>query len=261
MDKKSEQIEKMNLEVKEELNLTEAEYEKTKGILTRLNELDLENNPELFETEKTKRVGNKVKTEHQKKVEELEKRRKEVEKEVKRQEQELFEKFSNEFGKDIKETEKIFGYLKRYALIGAITGVPGIALTCLYDKWKENEMAKELKELNQKVVASQNEPELHKELAEKYQKYERQFCKVHHIDELQKNIKKSGYLSQIKKNKENLLQLADEIEKYKKMDKSETEKEFEKIKQLSDEFIKQENEKIIEENVEEEEEEIVIEPK
>ena len=45
------------------------------------------------------------------------------------------------------------------------------------------------------------------------------------------------------------------------MDKSETEKEFEKIKQLSDEFVKQENEKIIEENAEEEEEEIVIEPK
>ena len=142
-----------------------------------------------------------------------------------------------------------------------VTGVPGIALTCLYDKWKENTMAKELKELNQKVIASQNEPELHKELAEKYQKYERQFCKVHHIDELQKNIRKSGYISQIKKSKEALLGLVDEINKYKELDKKETEKEFEKLKQLSDEFIKQEeSNEAIEEEVEEDEE-IVLEQK
>lgn len=257
MDKKLEQIEKMNLETKEKLKLTEAEYEKIKGVLTRLNELDLENNPELFETVKPKEIESKVKTEYQKKLEELEKRQKEAQKE----EESLFKNFSNEIGKDIKETEKIWGYLKRYVLIGAVTGVPGIALTCLYDKWKENAMAKELKELNQKVIASQNEPELHKELAEKYQKYEREFCKVHHIDELQKNIKKSNYISQIKNNKEALLGLADEIEKYRKMDKAETEKEFEKLKQLSDEFVKQESEQIVEETVEEEEEEIVIEPK
>ena len=143
-----------------------------------------------------------------------------------------------------------------------VTGVPGIALTCLYDKWKENSMAKELKELNQKMVASQNEPELHKELAEKYQKYEREFCKVHHIDELQKNIKKSNYISQIKSSKEALLGLVDEINKYREIDKKETEKEFEKLKQLSDEFVKQEcSEQIIEEETIEEEDEMVIEPK
>lgn len=256
MDSKLEQIEKMNLEVKERLNLTDAEYEKTKSVLTRLNELDLENNPEIYNQEEKKDLDNK-KNEYQKKLAELEKRQKEAEEE----EQELFEEFSTEIGQNVKDTEKIWGYLKRYALIGMVTGVPGIALTCLYDKWKENAMAKELKELNQKVIASQNEPELHKELAEKYQKYEREFCKVHHIDELQKNIKKSNYISQIKNNKEALLGLVDEIEKYRKMDKAETEKEFEKLKQLSDEFVKQESEKIVEENVKEEEEEIVIEPK
>ena len=159
------------------------------------------------------------------------------------------------------DTEKIWGYLKRYALIGMVTGVPGIALTCLYDKWKENAMAKELKELNQKVIASQNEPELHRELAEKYQKYEKQFCKVHHIDELQRNIRKSGYISQIKTSKEALLGLADEINKYKELDKKETEKEFEKLKQLSDEFLKQEENNELVEEANEEEEEIVIEPK
>lgn len=255
MDKKLEQIEKMNLEVKERLNLTDAEYEKTKSVLTRLNELDLENNSEIYKQEEI--VDNKVKTEYQKKLEELEKKQKEAEKE----EKELFEEFSTEIGQNVKDTEMVWGYLKRYVLIGMVTGVPGIALTCLYDKWKENAMAKELKELNQKVIASQNEPELHKELAEKYQKYEREFCKVHHIDELQKNIKKSNYISQIKNNKEALLGLVDEIEKYKKIDKAETEKEFEKLKQLSDEFVKQEKEQVIEETVEEEEEEIVIEPK
>lgn len=178
MDKK-EQIEKMNLEVKENLKLTDEEYEQSKDVLSRLNEIDLEDNPELYEKDKAEP---KNETESQKKIKELEERKKQAEEEEKA----LIENFSEEIGQSVKDTEKIWGYLKRYALIGMVTGVPGIALTCLYDKWKENAMAKELKELNQKVIASQNEPELHKELAEKYQKYERQFCKVHHIDELQK---------------------------------------------------------------------------
>lgn len=251
---KSKQIEKMNLEVKENLKLTDEEYEKSKEVLSRLNEMDLEDNPELIEKENKEP---QKQTENQKKIKELEERRKEAEEEEKI----LIENFSQEIGQSVKDTEKIWGYLKRYALIGMVTGVPGIALTCLYDKWKENTMAKELKELNQKVIASQNEPELHKELAEKYQKYERQFCKVHHIDELQKNIRKSGYISQIKTSKEALLGLVDEINKYKELDKKETEKEFEKLKQLSDEFIKQEeNNEAIEEEVEEDEE-IVLEQK
>lgn len=256
MDNKKEQIEKMNLEVKEKLNLTDKEYEKSKDVLTRLNEMDLEANPELYETKQTKETNQ---TENQKKIKELEQRRKQAEEEEKA----LIEQFSEEIGQSVKDTEKIWGYLKRYSLIGMVTGVPGIALTCLYDKWKENAMAKELKELNQKVVASQNEPELHKELAEKYQKYEREFYKVHHIDELQKNIKKSNYISQIKNSKESLLGLVDEINKYREIDKKETEKEFEKLKQLSDEFVKQEySEEIVEETtIEEEEEEMVIEPK
>ncbi len=251
---KSEQIERMNLEVKENLKLTDEEYEKSKDVLSRLNEMDLEDNPELIEKENKEP---QKQTENQKKIKELEERRKEAEEEEKI----LIENFSQEIGQSVKDTEKIWGYLKRYALIGMVTGVPGIALTCLYDKWKENTMAKELKELNQKVIASQNEPELHKELAEKYQKYERQFCKVHHIDELQKNIRKSGYISQIKTSKEALLGLVDEINKYKELDKKETEKEFEKLKQLSDEFIKQEeSNEVIEEEVEEDEE-IVLEQK
>lgn len=251
---KSKQIEKMNLEVKENLKLTDEEYEKSKDVLSRLNEMDLEDNLELIEKENKEP---QKQTENQKKIKELEERRKEAEEEEKI----LIENFSQEIGQSVKDTEKIWGYLKRYALIGMVTGVPGIALTCLYDKWKENTMAKELKELNQKVIASQNEPELHKELAEKYQKYERQFCKVHHIDELQKNIRKSGYISQIKTSKEALLGLVDEINKYKELDKKETEKEFEKLKQLSDEFIKQEeSNEAIEEEVEEDEE-IVLEQK
>ena len=251
---KSKQIEKMNLEVKENLKLSDEEYEKSKEVLSRLNEMDLEDNPELIEKENKEP---QKQTENQKKIKELEERRKEAEEEEKI----LIESFSQEIGQSVKDTEKIWGYLKRYALIGMVTGVPGIALTCLYDKWKENTMAKELKELNQKVIASQNEPELHKELAEKYQKYERQFCKVHHIDELQKNIRKSGYISQIKTSKEALLGLVDEINKYKELDKKETEKEFEKLKQLSDEFIKQEeSNEVIEEEVEEDEE-IVLEQK
>lgn len=251
---KSKQIEKMNLEIKENLKLTDEEYEKSKDVLSRLNEMDLEDNPELIEKDN---IVPQKQTESQKKIKELEERKKQAEEE----EKVLIENFSQEIGENIKDTEKIWGYLKRYALIGMVTGVPGIALTCLYDKWRENAMAKELKELNQKVIASQNEPELHKELEEKYQKYERQFCKVHHIGELQKNIRKSGYISQIKTNKEALLGLVDEINKYKELNKKETEKEFEKLKQLSDEFIKQEEiNEVIEEEVEEDEE-IVLEQK
>lgn len=252
---KKEQIEKMNLEVKEKLDLTDKEYKDSKEVLSRLNEMDLENNPELYENTQPE-VKNP--TERQKKIKELEERKKQAEEEEKT----LIENFSEEIGQSIKDTEKIWGYLKRYALIGMVTGVPGIALTCLYDKWKENSMVKELKELNQKVVASQNEPELHKELAKKYQKYEREFCKVHHIDKIQENIKKSNSFLEIKKNKETLLGFVNEINKYKNIDKKETEKEFEKLKQLSDEFIKQEESKEnIEEETVEEDEEIVIEPK
>lgn len=255
MDIMQEQIERMNLEAKEDLKLTDEEYETAKAVLSRINELELEANPELYKNMK------KIKepTESQKIIKELEEKRKKAEEEEKA----LIESFSEEIGQNIKDTEKVWGYLKRYALIGMVTGIPGIALTGLYDKWKENIMAKELKELNQKVVASQNEPEIHKELAEKYQKYERQFYKVHHIEQLQNIIKKSSYISQIKSSKEALLGLVNEINKYKEIDKKETEKEFQKLKQLSDEFLKQEEEskQMQEEAIEEEEEEIVIEPK
>ena len=62
MDIKKEQIEKMNLEVKEKLNLTDKEYETSKEVLTRLNEMDLEQNPELYETNQEKvKIKQKIK--------------------------------------------------------------------------------------------------------------------------------------------------------------------------------------------------------
>ena len=66
---KNEQIEKMNLEVKENLKLTDEEYEKSKDVISRLNELDLEDNPELIEKQKTEP---QKQTESQKKIKELE---------------------------------------------------------------------------------------------------------------------------------------------------------------------------------------------
>ena len=57
------------------------------------------------------------------------------------------------------------------------------------------------------------------------------------------------------------VQIDHEINKYKELDKKETEKEFEKLKQLSDEFLKQEENNELVEEANEEEEEIVIEPK
>ena len=76
MDIRQEQIEKMNLEVKEKLNLTDKEYEKSKDVLSRLNEMDLEANPELYENKQEKNQ-----TENQKKIKELEERKKQAEEE------------------------------------------------------------------------------------------------------------------------------------------------------------------------------------
>ena len=77
---KKEQIEKMNLEVKENLKLTDEEYEKTKDVLSRLNEIELEDNPELIEKVQ---IDNKNQTESQKKIKELEARKKQAEEEEK----------------------------------------------------------------------------------------------------------------------------------------------------------------------------------
>lgn len=94
---KSEQIERMNLEVKENLKLTDEEYEKSKDVLSRLNEMDLEDNPELMKKEETKNQ-----TESQKKIKELEERKKQAEKE----ERALIENFSQEIGQSVKDTRK-----------------------------------------------------------------------------------------------------------------------------------------------------------
>lgn len=77
---KKEQIEKMNLEVKENLKLTDEEYEKTKDVLSRLNEIELEANPELIEKVQ---IDNKNQTESQKKIKELEARKNKLKKKKK----------------------------------------------------------------------------------------------------------------------------------------------------------------------------------
>lgn len=97
--KKNEQIEKMNLDVKEKLKLTDEEFEQSKEVLSRLNEMDLEDNPELYEEIKPE-IKNQ--TENQKKIKELEGRKKQAEQEEKA----LIENFSNEIGQSVKDTEK-----------------------------------------------------------------------------------------------------------------------------------------------------------
>lgn len=75
-------------------------------------------------------------------------------KELQEEEKKMQEKFSNKLGTDIAKNKKIFGFLKRYVLIGMITGVPGIALTYLWDKWQENTMVKNLYQKNIESVAN-----------------------------------------------------------------------------------------------------------
>ena len=61
-----------------------------------------------------------------------------------REERRLAEDFSNQIQGSVSENTKLFGYIKRYVLIGIVTGIPGIAITYLFDKWEENKMVKDL---------------------------------------------------------------------------------------------------------------------
>ncbi len=130
-------------------------------------------------------------------------------KKLKEEEQKIQESFSNKLGTDIAQSKKIFGFIKRYVLIGIVTGVPGIALTYLWDKWQENKMVKDLYNKNIETVANPN----NKDLAKEYEILRRKFYKAYDIDKIERLVKTSEEIEKLKNDNNLVKKLNEEIKK------------------------------------------------
>lgn len=95
-----------------------------KKIKTRIGEIQEEN-------EKIKKDKDKKYFEEQKDIEKKTKENEVRRKKIKDEEEKLQLDFSNKVGTDIVRSKKLIGFIKRYVLIGIVTGVPGIAITYL----------------------------------------------------------------------------------------------------------------------------------
>lgn len=153
--------------------------------------------------DKTEKDYQKEQEENKKLFMEREERRKKLEDE----ERQLEESFSSKVQGSVDESKKWFGYLKRYVLIGLVTGFPGIACAYLVDKWQENKMVKELYQAHINTIVYPDNVQLQKI----YQQKRNEFCRVYDIDKIEKNIKESNLISQIKVDRNELIKLNDEI--------------------------------------------------
>lgn len=138
-------------------------------------------------------------------VEERDLKKKKLEEEERR----LAEDFSNQIQGSVSENTKLFGYIKRYVLIGIVTGIPGIAITYLFDKWEENKMVKDLYEAHIDMIQNPNNVELERI----YQRKKLEFSRVYNIERIEKLIKESDIIPQIKTDRNELIKLRNEIEK------------------------------------------------
>lgn len=138
-------------------------------------------------------------------VEERDLKKKKLEEEERR----LAEDFSNQIQGSVSENTKLFGYIKRYVLIGIVTGIPGIAITYLFDKWEENKMVKDLYEAHIDMIQNPNNVELERI----YQRKKIEFSRVYNIERIEKLIKESDIIPQIKTDRNELIKLKNEIEK------------------------------------------------
>ena len=161
------------------------------------------------ENEKIKKEKDKKYFEEQKDIEEKTKENEKMRKKIKYEEEKIQLSFSNKVGTDIAHSKKLIGFIKRYVLIGIVTGVPGIALTYLWDKWQENKMIKDLYEKNIQSVANPN----NRELAKEYEILKRKFHKAYDIDKIEKLLVTSDEIEQLKNDKKSIQKLTEEIEK------------------------------------------------
>ncbi len=143
----------------------------------------------------------------QKEQEKIYKEREDKRKKLEDEERQLEESFSQKVQGSVGESQKWFGYLKRYVLIGMVTGLPGIGLAYLLDKWQENKMVRDLYEAHINTIVYPDNVEI----AKIYQQKRNEFCRVYDIDKIEKNIKESGLITLIKNDRNELIKLNKEI--------------------------------------------------
>ncbi len=153
---------------------------------------------------KEKEYVEQMKTNEEKRLENEIKRKK-----LKEEEERVQQNFSNKLGEDVTQSKKIFGFIKRYVLIGIVTGVPGIALTYLWDKWQENKMVKDLYDKNIKSLSSPN----NKSLSKEYEFLRRKFYKAYDIDKIEELIMNSDDIEKLKNDNKALAKLNLEIKR------------------------------------------------
>ena len=175
----------------------------TERLKNRLEEIQKE---EKSKESKEKEYMEEMKTNEEKRLENEKQRKK-----LREEEEKLQQNFSNKLGSDVAQSKKLFGFLKRYVLIGIVTGVPGIALTYLWDKWQENKMVKDLYEKNIELVANPN----NKDLAKEYELLRRKFYKAYDIDKIERLVKTSEDIEKLIKivSENNLYKGREEYEK------------------------------------------------
>ena len=174
----------------------------TEKLEKRLEELQKERNEKL---KKDKQIVEEMMTNEQKRLQSEKERKK-----LKDEEAKIQANFSDKLGMNISQSKKLLGFIKRYVLIGIVTGVPGIALSYLWDKWQENKMLKDLYDKNIEKVANPN----NKELAKEYEILRRKFYKAYDIDKIERLVDTSEEIKQLKNDKKMLEKLNEEIKKY-----------------------------------------------
>lgn len=164
-------------------------------------------------------------------------------KEIQAEDDLLQNEFQDILKDSVLENKKLLGYIKRYVLIGMITGVPGIAIAYLVDVWQENKMVKELYRKNIEAIANSDNKQLYKE----YEIMQKKFNRVYKIDKIEEFIKSSREVEKLKSDNKAIKKLSDEIENYRE--------EYEKsLKYYFENRIKTEKQEKLEKTAEDEEE-------
>lgn len=171
-------------------------------VKTRLDEI-------LEENKKIKREKDKKYFEEQKDIEEKTKENEKMRKKLKDEEEKIQLNFSDKIGTNIADNRKVVGFIKRYILIGMVTGVPGIAITYLWDKWQENKMVKDLYEKNIRSITNPN----NRELAKEYETLRKKFYKAYDIDKIENLLMASDEIEKLKKDNKSIQKLTEEIKK------------------------------------------------
>lgn len=169
---------------------------------TRLDEI-------LEENKKMKREKDKQYFKEQKDIEEKTKENEKMRKKLKDEEEKIQLNFLDKIGTNIADNRKVVGFIKRYILIGMVTGVPGIAITYLWDKWQENKMVKDLYQKNIEAVVNPS----NKELAKEYEILRKKFYRAYDIDKIENLLMASDEIEKLKKDNKSIQKLTEEIKK------------------------------------------------